>query len=363
MSPQCIHLAQHDDWQKLPDDQQSEGSDRSFRTVHHTSSPYHKSSHLHESSSSLRLLVRNENVPLGRDASQLSLPLASSPVNVLSHRRVSQPVSHKSSWGNGSLLTTRTQGVPSSLHDAWPLYDVDLNSISTNRPPKRDQSPTEDSEQALYDNLPVENKTGNAKPSTEPVSIVPGLWMRQPISPDQGTTAERLPTSAPNNLLKGENLIQRFRNTFSRRRKRSLTIRKERWTLDDFDERQQTKPNSLEQPSLNGHQKASSWAAFGFVNTSQGDTAIEGVHTAKMNFNRRSKSSFLRRKLGSKTSDLRDGNLRNSVQAPLRALELAAWTRAIQRREVLDELFISEKSYVADLKVLLHVSDTYSYRR
>lgn len=42
-------------------------------------------------------------------------------------------------------------------------------------------------------------------------------------------------------------------------------------------------------------------------------------------------------------------------QSSAQVHDQAALQRALQRRRVLEELIISEESYVADLKVLLHV--------
>ena len=362
MSFSLHHLAPHDNWQNLPDDQQSKGSDTSLRTIHRTPSPYHKSTHSQGSLSSLGLRVRNENVPLGRNASQTSLPLVSSSTSVLLHRRVSQPVSPQPSYGNGNSLPKRMQSTPSFLHDAGPLYDVDLDAGSAKDTLGREQNLEKGGEQASVNGLSFDSNRAEILSIPGPGPAIPGHpWRPRPIILMPGTTATQAPTSALHQSFKEQNLIQRFRRVFGRQRQKFLTVRQERWTLDDFDEEHTIRPDLLKQPQLNGHQKASSWAAFGSVNPIPSAITIEPVPCAKEFAHKRSKSSFLRRNRGSRLSNRANRESSDSGQASLKTVELAAWARAIQRRKVLEELFSSEKSYVADLKVLLHVSGIHGY--
>ena len=48
-------------------------------------------------------------------------------------------------------------------------------------------------------------------------------------------------------------------------------------------------------------------------------------------------------------------------QVAARVVEHAARGRAVQRHRILEELVSSEESYVADLKVLLHVGGQQTY--
>ena len=347
MSLSLHHLAPHESWQNLPDDQQSKGSYTSLRTVHRTPSPYRRSTHSQGSLSSLGLRVRNENVPLGCNASQTSLPLASRSTSVLLHRRVSQPVSPQSSCGNGNSQPKRMQSTPSFLHDAGTLYDVDLNAGSADKTRGKEQSLERWGEQASDNGFSFDSKR------TEELSIP------RPIISVPGTATTQAPASALHNPFKEQNLIQRFRRVFGRQR--FLTVRKERWTLDDFDEEHTSRPDLVEQPQLNGHRKASSWAAFGSVNLTSSAVTIEPVPATKEYAHKRSKSSFLRRNRDSRLSNRADRDSSGSGQRSLKTVELAACARAIQRRKVLEELFNSEKSYIADLKVLLHVSNIHGY--
>ena len=350
MSLSLHHLAPHESWQNLPDDQQSKGSDTSLRTVHRTRSPYCRSTHSQGSLSSLGVRVRNENVPLGPNTSQTSLPLTSRSTSVLLHRRVSQPVSPQSGSGNGTSKPKRMQSTPSFLHDTGTLYDVDLNAGSADKTQGKEQCLERWGEQASDNGFSFDSRR------TEKLSIP------RPIISVPGTTTTQAPASALDHPFKEHNLIQRFRRVFGRQRQRFLTVRKERWTLDDFDEEHTGRPGLLEQAQLNGHRKASSWAAFGSINLTSSAITIEPVPAAKDHVHKRSKSSFLRRNRDSRLSNRADRDSSGSGQRSLKTDELAAWARAIQRRKVLEELFNSEKSYIADLKVLLHVSNIHDYK-
>lgn len=320
-----------------------------MRTVHRTPSPYRRSTHSQGSLSSLGLRVRNENVPLGPNTSQKSLPLTSRSTSVLLHRRVSQPVSPQPSCRNGNSQPKRMQSTPSFLHDTGTLYDVDLNAGSADKTQGKEQRLERWGEQASDNGFSFDSKR------TEKLSIP------RPIISVPGTTTTQAPASALDHPFKEHNLIQRFRRVFGRQRQRFLTVRKERWTLDDFDEEHTGRPDLLEQAQLNGHRKASSWAAFGSVDLTSSAITIEPMPAAKESARKRSKSSFLRRNRESRRSNRADRDSSGSGQRSLKTVELAAWARAVQRRRVLEELYNSEKSYIADLKVLLHVSDIHSY--
>lgn len=58
---------------------------------------------------------------------------------------------------------------------------------------------------------------------------------------------------------------------------------------------------------------------------------------------------------GSRVSNAASRVSIDADQVAARAAEHAARDRAVQRRRVVEELVSSEESYVADLKVLLHV--------
>ena len=254
------------------------------------------------------------------------------------------------------------QSTPSFLHDAGPLYDVDLNAGSAKDTPGREQNLEKEGEQAPENGLSFDRKRAEILSIPGPGTAIPGHpWRPRPIILMPGATTTQAPAPALDRSFKEQSLIQRFRRVFGRDRQRFLTARKERWTLDDFDEEQTTRPDLLEKPQLNGHRKALSWAAFGSVNLTSSTIKIEPVPAAKDFVSKRSKSSFLRRNRDSRLSNRANRDSSDSGHASFKTVELAAWARAIQRRKVLEELHTSEKSYVADLKVLLHVSDMHSY--
>ena len=254
------------------------------------------------------------------------------------------------------------QSTPSFLHDAGPLYDVDLNTGSAKDTVDRERRLDRGENQASDDGLSFDSKRAELLSIPGPGTAIPGHpWRPRPIILMPGTTTTQPPASALDQPFKEQNLIQRFRRVFGRHRQKFLTVRKERWTLDDFDEEHTITPDLPEHPQLNGHQKASSWAAFGSANLTSSAITIDPVPGANESACKRSKSSFLRRNRDSRLSNRANRDSSDSGQASLKTVELASWARAIQRRKVLEELFSSEKSYVADLKVLLHVSDIHGY--
>ena len=158
--------------------------------------------------------------------------------------------------------------------------------------------------------------------------------------------------------FKAENPLNRLIDTLRTQgpeRRHSLTVRKERWVLDDFDE---SKPTELDLPQnrqLKGHQKASSWSSTGIRNALK--SATVRLQSAK---NRPHSPVFSRARLlkSNRGSRLSNAASRVSVdgdQVAARMIEHEARDRAVQRRRILDELISSEEGYVADLKVLLHV--------
>lgn len=130
---------------------------------------------------------------------------------------------------------------------------------------------------------------------------------------------------------------------------RSLKVREERWSLDDFDER---KGPSTPRNKVERHKKSSSWSSSGILTVVRSATAnLAVVHpkrTERPTTSRRSNRSS-----GMSEETKRASPDKSQVSA--RFMDEAAWDRARQRRRTLDEIVSSEESYVADLKVLVNV--------
>lgn len=139
----------------------------------------------------------------------------------------------------------------------------------------------------------------------------------------------------------------------SLKRKKSLTVRQERWSLDDFEAKQISKPTPpTVEKQRPRHKKASSWSSAGLVTAVK--SATVGL-TAPQSPTKSRRLSILRSSL--RSSGTSQATVRGSFDshASPKVLDDAAWERARQRRRTLEEILGSEESYVADLKVLVNV--------
>ena len=323
-------------------DQQSKESDASFITIQRTSSLRPSSPCSHGSPSSSVLRLRVENLPRARNTSQSSLSIVSSSPNVILKRQVSRQTSLKSNWGNE--IPPPTLSPSHFLFDAGPLEDIDLNAGSTHNTHDSSSDSDHDPVQATDRELSFDIKKG------ETLSTVTS-------NAGQKAGAARTNHIASDRPIKADHTLKRLANAFGPKRAKSLTLRKERWILDDFDE---LKPARLDLPKPRqgkGHQKASSWAPFGFVTTTRRAAVNAGAASVEPWVNQKSKSRFLRSNRSSRLSNVANKFSVEGGLETLQDLDLASWDRAVQRRKIIEELISSEESYIADLKVLLHVSD------
>lgn len=347
-----LHFAQQNEWQSTCSDHCSNGSQTSFNTcntVHRLATPKLPSDGSRGSAASSRLRVRNENVVLGRNASQVSLTSAASPLSASSRCRSYKQASHKSSWGNGIPMPPRVPSNLGMLLDAGPLEDVDLNAGSDGDSLHSSQSPEADHEHISG----VGYQSGTRKENSAPASKISN-------NTSQETAPARPFTVASEHPWKTDYTFQRWMSNLFRdgpSRKRSLKVRTERWTLDDFEEDKTTKPDLAERRKKYGHKKASSWSSFGFAGATKVDTAspdLSDVGESGVRSSRPIKSRFSKR-----SSRLSNGTGKSSIDGSrpdVQGIERSAWDRAVHRRKILEELIASEESHVADLKVLLHVS-------
>ena len=340
-------------WQSLPSDQQSKISERSVGTIQRAAN-YRLSSGSAislGSSSSARLRVGNENLAARRNASQLSLMLPLYTGNSSLLKRASKRLSQRSSWGNDVSPANHEQKTSSLLAEAGPLEDIDLNagcgeSLYSGYEIGQDLD-SKDSRGLSFDIRKQETLSTLRLPSN--ASRVLG-----------GPRSLKIATEQP---VKSEKPFSRLIGTLRAqgpKRRHSLTVRKERWILDDFDE---AKPPGHDLPQsrrFNGHQKASSWSSSGIRNVIKSATVRLQSAT-----NRARSPMFSRTRRFKSNRDSRISNAASRVsmdgdQSAAQMVDRAARDRAVQRRRILEELISSEESYVADLKVLLHVSAPHS---
>ena len=341
-------------WQNLPSDQQSKISERSAGTIRRASHyrPSSGSARSLGSNSSARLRIGNENLVARQNASHSSLKLSPYTVNSSSVRQTSKQASHRSSWGNDISPSPHEQGVSSLLAEAGPLEDIDLNAGCG---------------ESLYSRheigQDVNSNTGRGLSfdirKQEMLSIP-----RLPSSASQELTSPRSSNVATEHALKSENPVKRLvgaLRTQGPKRRHSLTVRKERWILDDFDEAKSIETDQPQGRRLNGHQKASSWSSSGIRNAIKSATVRLQSATNRPHSPIFSRARLLKSNRGSRTSNAASGASIDGDQVAARVNEHAARDRAVQRRRIVEELISSEESYVADLKVLLHVGRPYDY--
>ena len=332
----------------MPSDQQSRTSDRSAGTVQRASSyrPSPGSVCSLGSNSSARLRFGKENVVARRNSSHSSRrfsPYLASPSPVT---RTSKQTSHRSSWGNDIPPVSQDQKLSSLLAEAGPLEDVDLNAGCGESLDSR-HATAQDAESNTDRGLSFDIR----KQETLSTPRLPSNASREVTGPGSFNITAEHP-------FKSENPLKRLVGTLRTqgpKRRHSLTVRKERWVLDDFDE---TKPIELGLPQsrrLNGHQKASSWSSSGIRNAIKSATvrlqsATNGPHSPIF-----SRAHFSKSHRGSRISNAGSRLSADGDLVAARMVDHAARDRAVQRRRILEELISSEESYVADLKVLLHV--------
>ena len=341
-------------WQSVPNDQQSKASDRSVGTVHRASDyrPPSSSARSLGSDSSARLRIPNENLMARRNASHsslMSLPYTANPLLV---RGTSKQASHRSSWADDSSPAPHEQRVSRLLAETGPLEDIDLNAGCGESLYSRHET-----RQGAYSKADRGLSFDIRKQETLSTP-------RLPSSASRKVTEPRSFSLATQHSGRSENPVKRLFGTLRTqglRRRHSLTPRKERWILDDFDEAQQAELELPQGRQLKGHQKASSWSSSGIRHAIKSATAKLQAATNRPHSPMFSRARLLRSNKGSRISNSTSRVSMDGDQVAARAIEQAAWDRAVQRRRILDELVSSEESYVADLKVLIHVGGLHDF--
>lgn len=336
-------------WHSVPSDQQSKTSDRSVGTVqrHPSYKPSPGSVRSLGSNSSAGLRVGKENVVARRNSSQSSRRLSPYLNNPSPVTRTSNKASNRSSWGNDLPQVSYDQKLSSLLAEAGPLEDIDLNTACGESLDSR-HAAAEDAESNTDRGLSFDIK----KQETLSTPRLPSNARREVTGPRSFKTSTEHPYKSENPLKR---LVGNLR-TQGPKRRHSLTARKERWVLDDFDEEEPIEVNLPQSRRLNGHQKASSWSSSGIRNAIKSATVRLQSATNRPHSPIFSRSRLSRSNRGSRISNAASRLSTDGDLVAARMVDHAARDRAVKRRRILEELVSSEESYVADLKVLLHVS-------
>lgn len=225
-----------------------------------------------------------------------------------------------------------------------------LRVINTNEAP----SPTKSSSTSDWPDSPTESSFDVDKADTSSIKLP------VPNGPNltDGNSSIAVADTARHSALPFRKWVSTIRRN-DQGPKGVLTVRKERWSLDDFDEIECAKPADKR---INGHRKSSSWSSYGLVG------AVKSATASLMSLSVPPQSRKLRTILtrnGYRSSNRsswlanpRNSGSMDSSQEYAQAIDDAAWERALQRRRTLEELISSEESYVCDLKVLLNVNES-----
>ncbi|KAL6714072.1 hypothetical protein ACLMJK_008566 [Lecanora helva] len=279
---------------------------------------------------SFRLHVRNENVPLHHNLSNPSLPPTPTPVGDSSKNLLQRQKTRRSSWEDAA-----TSCLPTTLTDQGRFSNVDLTSLHG----------SEKQNQELNENAKVSLDMDGHKSSPKAVRF---------SESSQESTAARKFEDSPDHPFKHDRPFRKWVGALrsqSHKVNHALTARETRWDLEDFEDK---KPDVATRKRRVSHLKASSWSLFGSGSSISKDISPP-MSGAKSEAPTPARHRFLRSKRSTTGSD--GTNSSSAAEyAELRRIDYqATLERAMQRQKVLEELLSSEKSYVADLKVLLHV--------
>lgn len=308
------------------------GSSNSHGTIHHVKQHSGSSSNSYISGFSTlgaSLRVRNENRPPLRSVSFPTLGGTDGPNNVSRLRNPSLP--------------TRVDS---------PFEDIDLNDdCGSNR----------------WDGIPdISKDLGIEAKVRLSFDLTPEHGLPRSDARAQETLLPQEPQ--PSAVVKdpATNPFRKWMSSLRRKntgRRRSLTPRTERWSLDDNDERHPNNAPQKQDQRHSRHQKTSSQSSSGFI------TAVKSASISLASFNVAPRSRHAARsgrfKSEHRSSGLSQNDCRPSTENGRKTsgtfMDEAAWDRALKRRKILEELVSSEESYVADLKVLTNVCSLDSY--
>lgn len=312
-------------------------SDTSLDTVHRTRRRdiSLSSAGSYGSFASGQLRVRNANIQRTQSASASNLYLTGSPRGSLYRPTSSRQASHRSSWGTEILVPPKPSDPSTFLLDAGPLEDVDLN-IKGERAGNttRTYSFIADPYLSLHVTQEMVARSFRDQENSKPSTMV---------------TKSATPTTHP---------FRRWISTLRRKNSTnigSLKVRRERWSLDDFDETVSGRPSLPRRQTISSHRKTSSWSSSGFAEAVKSATAGLGTLSVAP-LGRKSRRSILRSSdMSSRLSRSGNRTSMDSGHGSTYLVDEAAWARGIQRRRTLEELVSSEESYISDLKVLVNV--------
>ena len=299
------------------------------------------------------LRVVNENIlPSSRNASFASLPLGI-PDNAADSKACLETLSLLKATPPRSIRSLS----PCSKAASGPLVPDGTCRESGSNTPKRIIIREEGGESKLALLLSPGGRSADLDESSQSVN--------QSITSDIQSKADASARDCEAGTNRFKKLLDGLRPQHTRN-KGQLTPRKERWSLDDFDDAKVDDIALNKRSRINFHRKASSWSSGGGATPLKLVDVGQGASNASFHPEKASKLRLLLR--SSRGSRYSDTTQRASVDGSIdatRIKEELAHQRAIQRRRVLEEFHASEEGYINDLKVLTHVSvqsNTYIYK-
>ena len=322
-------------WPRKPSDQKSQTSNQSTNTIQRN--PHRKVSASSNASLSSHttgpLRVVNQNVISSRNGSNTSLIGLESRKNLRPKLHLDIP-QNWSPFKAENSITSQAQADSSLLAHDGTTQGTDSKTT----------------ENTSFGRTHRQEQSRGPFSSTRNISQTSDHSNSSSFRRDRNTRPTIIVTSTVSNPYK--KLLDEL-GTPPTKGKPTLSARKQRWSLDDFDEETITNLQAPKPDQLNGHRKASSWSSNGFIaavkSTAPGSGQSNSIHRSEKG----SKMRFFRRK--NRNSRSSDATQRASVDSGQQILDEAAHIRAVQRRKVIEELLASEEGYINDLKILAHV--------
>jgi hypothetical protein len=334
-------LGQENIWPVAGKDLDGDGSDTSVGTVHRTRrrNPSLSSAGSYGSFGSGQLRVRNDYVRASQRTSASNFLFTDSPRGSLRQRPGSKQASHKSSWGTEIPVPPKPSDTSTFLLEAGPLEDVDLNAKGE----RAHRSGNTDAQTYTFTADPFMSF------HVAQEMVARSIRNQENSRPSTHMTKTATPTNHP---------FRRWISTLRRKNSKhvgSLKIRRERWSLDDFDETLSATHPIPRRRTISSHRKTPSWSSSGLVEAVKSATSGLGSLNIAPPSQRKRKSVLRSSDGSSRVSYSGNRTSFESSHGSTHQLDEAALARAIQRRKTLEELIGSEESYISDLKVLVNV--------